>query len=192
MMVMGITVMYGQSYNMFGDALMPLYFLFFLFSTLVGSRLATALGLRVRLWEKKSDADSALVRRRLKEKMQRAGTIPNKSGALSSRVGPGSGATGGDETLRSWRGSTTSRVSARGADGKKRSELQSLLRKHHHIGQQHQKEGWVKSVPEEVMTGEEMRDKFVATNRQWLLKHLPQLLDDDVVEEYRGPVHIRH
>ena len=60
-----------------------------------------------------------------------------------------------------------------------------MFRKHHHLDAQQQKEGWVQAVPEDVMTGDEMRDRFIATNRMWLLRHLPQVLDDEVMQLYQ-------
>ena len=177
LMVMGTTVMYNQQYNMFGDALMPLTFLFFLFSTLVGARLADALAHKTRLWEKDHDADSALVRRRLRDKQEQAGMAAAAAKKRAHGEDPD-----GASTLRT--GRETQRTE-RKTRRRRRSELTAMLGTHSHFDVKNEKQGWYRSVPVPIMTGAEMREKFVDLNRQWILRHLPQVVDAQAVERHR-------
>ena len=181
LLVMGVTVMYSQSYNMFADSLLPLFFLFAVFSTMLSIKLAVALADRTRLWEKKSDSDSALVRRRLADKKLKAGqaaTTKWKQGedGATARSVNGGGAT----TRRANGGGATTRR----AKGKGRT-LTAMFSKHHHLNIKHEKHSFHRTVPHEVMAGQEMRLRFLQLNRDWLLRQLPSIFDMRAVERHR-------
>ena len=172
MIVMGITIMYGQQYNPFGDSLMPLLFFLAMFTTMIARQLAAAVADKLNLWAKQSDSDSALVRRRLAEKKEETGLITKRksiTGWLTSR----STAAAGELTRRQ-------------AVNKRISVLRNMFVKHHNFDIKNERDGWYRSVPQNVMQGDEMKRRFVALNGHWLMKQLPNIMDREMVERYRS------
>ena len=171
LLVMGITIMYGQQYNPFGDSLMPMLFFLALFTTMIGRKLAVAIADKLNLWAKQSDSDSALVRRRLAEKKEETGLLTKRksiTGWLTSR----SSAAAGEMTRRQ-------------AVNKRISVLRNMFVKHHNFDIRNERDGWYRSVPQHVMQGEEMKRRFVALNGNWLMRQLPHIMDAEMVERYK-------
>ena len=171
MVVMGITIMYGQQYNPFGDSLMPLLFFLAMFTSMIARKLAVSVADKLNLWAKQSDSDSALVRRRLAEKKEATGLLTKRksvSGWLTSR----STAAAGELTRRQ-------------AVNKRISVLRNMFVKHHNFDIKNERDGWYRSVPQNVMQGEEMKRRFIALNGAWLMKQLPNIMDREMVERYR-------
>ena len=172
LLVMGITIMYGQQYNPFGDSLMPLLFFLALFTTIIARKLAATVADKLSLWAKQSDSDSALVRRRLAEKKEETGLITKRkslTGWLTSR----STAAAGELTRRQ-------------AVNKRISVLRNMFVKHHNFDIRNERDGWYRSVPQSVMQGEEMKRRFVALNGGWLMRQLPNIMDAAMVERYKS------
>ena len=133
-MVLGVTVMYSQSYNMFADSLLPLFFFFAVFSSLLSMRLAVALARPpAHLGEEEGDSDSALVRRRLADKKLQAGQVLKHGKAGEDGVTARDG------------GGTTRRVKGKG------KTLTAMFSKHHHLNIKHEKHSFHRTVPHEVM-----------------------------------------